>query len=161
MRVFLITYLIKAITTRMDYRSFCSRFYRLIRQYLSWYQTSLERLYGSVQDKAIVKKISKKQKRKKKKKKKKKGVGRIKKRIKKRKERYVAKIRKLRRYLSEIKEKKIISIKEYQYLRRLSKAGHFRTRRHLKEYLSGVLKKTIENKHEKTNKSTVQKKKAK
>ena len=110
-----------------------------------------------IKERGIMKKIMKKQKRKKKKNRK--GTGKIKMRVKKRKEKYIAKIRKLRRYLLEIKEKGIISREEYRKLRRLAKSGHFKTRRHLKEYLSNVMKRIIED--EKTDKSTVQKKKAK
>jgi len=110
-----------------------------------------------IKDKAIMKRITGKSKMKKKKRRR--GTGKIKMRVRARKKKYVAKIRKLRRYLSEISGKKIISREEYQYLRRLAKSGHFKTRRHLKDYLTSVLKKNIiEN--EKTHKSTVQKKKA-
>jgi large subunit ribosomal protein L19e len=80
---------------------------------------------------------------KKKKEKRRRGTGKIKMRIKERKKKYVAKIRKLRRYLSEISGKKIISREEYQYLRRLAKSGHFKTRRHLKEYLTTIMKRKL------------------
>jgi len=110
-----------------------------------------------IKDKAIMKKTWKKQSRKVKIASK--GPGKIKIRVKNRKAKYVAKIRKLRRYLSEIRGKKTISTEEYQYLRKLAKSGHFKTRRHLKEYLTTILKKKMED--EKTNKSAVQKKTAK
>jgi len=109
-----------------------------------------------IKDKAITRRFTKKQRTKKEARNK--GLGHIRKRLKRRKERYMAKIRKIRRYLSETKNRKIISKEEYQYLRRLAKSGHFKTRRHLKEHLTTVLKKNLSN--EETNKSAIQKKKA-
>ncbi len=72
---------------------------------------------------------------------------------------YINKIRKLRRFLNDMLEKKIVTKEEWTYIRKLAKAGQFKSRRHLIEYLTIVLKKEIKN--EKTNKSPVQKKKAK
>ncbi|MEM2956090.1 MAG: 50S ribosomal protein L19e [Candidatus Pacearchaeota archaeon] len=97
-----------------------------------------------IKEKVIQKRIIKKQKRKRKKRKR--NIGSIKKRIKRKKERYIAKIRKIRRYLTELKIKKIISREEYQKLRKLAKAGLFKTRRHLKEYLITLGKKISEEK---------------
>jgi len=94
-----------------------------------------------IKDKAIMKRITGKSKRKKEKRRR--GTGKIKMRIKARKKKYIAKIRKLRRYLSEVKDKKIITLQEYQYLRRLAKSGHFKTRRHLKDYLTTAMKRKL------------------
>jgi len=94
-----------------------------------------------IKDRAIMKKITKNSKIKKEKKRK--GTGSVKIRVKNRKMKYMAKIRKLRRYLSELKNKKVISDNEYRYLRKLSKAGQFKARRNLKEYLVAVMKKTL------------------
>jgi len=94
-----------------------------------------------IKDRAIIKKITpspkgiKKERRR--------GSGSIKVRVKNRKIKYMAKIRKLRRYLSELQAKKAISDDEYRYLRKLSKAGQFKARRNLKEYLVAVMKKTL------------------
>jgi len=110
-----------------------------------------------IKDKAIRKRIFKKQKSNRKDNRK--GTGSVKLRVQNRKEKYMAKIRKLRRYLLEIRENKTISRDEYLYLRKLAKSGQFKTRKHLKEYLVTVMKKTIEN--EKANKNTIQTKKAK
>ena len=115
-----------------------------------------------IKDKAIMKRITGKKKRKKEEKRR--GTGSIKLRVKARKEKYMAKIRKIRRYLLELRGKKAISLEEFHYIRKLAKSGHFKTRRHLKEYLTTVLKKELpihkEDYNEKTNKSSVQKKKA-
>ena len=94
-----------------------------------------------IKDKAIIKRITGKSARKKIERNK--GIGRTRVRVKARKKKYMAKIRKLRRYLSEIKDKKVITIVEYQKLRRLSKSGHFKTRRHLKEHLTVVMKRKL------------------
>jgi large subunit ribosomal protein L19e len=108
-----------------------------------------------IKDKAIIKRITGKSK--KKKENLKRGTGNVKVRVKNRKKKYMAKIRKLRRYLSEIKDKNVISTEEYQKLRRLSKSGQFKTRRHLMEHLTVVMKrklpefKKIGAKHEKAN----------
>ena len=110
-----------------------------------------------IKDKAIKKKMLKKQGRSRKKNKN--NAGSVRFRIHNRKGRYVMKIRKLRRYINEIRDKKIISKDEYYLLRKISRTGGFKTRRHMKEYISTVMKKNLEN--EKTNKSAVQKKKAK
>lgn len=94
-----------------------------------------------IKDKAIMKRITGKSKMKKEKRRR--GTGKIRMRIKNRKKKYIAKIRKLRRYLSEVKDKKIITLQEYQYLRRLAKSGHFKTRRHLKDYLTTAMKRKL------------------
>jgi large subunit ribosomal protein L19e len=94
-----------------------------------------------IKDKAIMKRITGKSRMKKEKRRR--GTGKIRMRIKNRKKKYIAKIRKLRRYLSEVKDKKIITLQEYQYLRRLAKSGHFKTRRHLKDYLTTAMKRKL------------------
>ena len=94
-----------------------------------------------IKDKAIMKRITGKSKMKKEKRNR--GTGQVKVRVKNRKKKYVAKIRKLRRYLTEIRDKNVITIEEYQKLRRLSKSGHFKTRRHLKEHLTTVMKRKL------------------
>jgi len=71
------------------------------------------------------------------------GVGSSKIRVKNRKAKYMAKIRKLRRYISELRGKKIIVMDEFKELRKLSKSGQFKTRRHLKEHVANVMKKTL------------------
>ena len=94
-----------------------------------------------IKDRAIMKKAGKS--RQKRERRKRHGIGRVKVRVKKRKAKYVAKIRKLRRFISEMREKKVINSEEYAYLRKLAKSGQFKTRRYLKDYISGVMKKTI------------------
>jgi len=70
-----------------------------------------------------------------KKKKKKRTIGKTKKRVKRRKEKYIMLIRKLRRYLKGLKENKKLISKEYHYIRRLAKAGNFKSLEALKEYV--------------------------
>lgn len=96
-----------------------------------------------IKDKAIMKKITGKSK--KKKEEKRRGTGSIKVRVKNRKSKYIARIRKIRRYLNEIRKKNLKN-NEYHALRRLAKAGQFKSRRHLKEYLTTVMHKKIEEK---------------
>ncbi len=69
------------------------------------------------------------------KKRKRRGKGSIRMRISTRKQDYVKKIRKMRRYLDEVHKNKTITKKEREKLRKLSKSGHFRSLRHLKEHL--------------------------
>jgi len=71
-------------------------------------------------------------------------IGKTRKKVRKKKERYVNLIRKLRRYLEELKQKGIITANEKGYIRRLAKAGQFKSRRHLKEYIKKIAKKPIE-----------------
>jgi len=56
---------------------------------------------------------------------------------------YIMKIRKLRRYIQLLKENSILEIREAKKLRSLSKAGHFKSQRHLKDYILNILKKDI------------------
>lgn len=71
------------------------------------------------------------------------GVGSSKLRVKNRKAKYMAKIRKLRRYIAELRSKKVIAMEDFKELRKLSKSGQFKTRRHLKEYVANVMKKIL------------------
>ena len=48
-------------------------------------------------------------------------------------------IRKLRRYLKGLKENKKLISKEYHYLRRLAKAGNFKSLEALKEYVKAMV----------------------
>jgi len=74
-----------------------------------------------------------------KKKKKKRTTGKIRKRPRRRKEKYIMLIRKLRRYLKGLKENKKLISKEYHYLRRLAKAGNFKSLEALKEYVKAMV----------------------
>ncbi|HID17147.1 TPA: 50S ribosomal protein L19e [Candidatus Bathyarchaeota archaeon] len=53
-----------------------------------------------------------------------------------RKEIWMNKIRKMRRYLKTLKERKVITRSVYQKLYRMAKGGAFRDSSHLKEYIS-------------------------
>lgn len=92
-----------------------------------------------IKDKAIKKKPAVKKK--KVVKRKRRGKGRIKVRVRNRKKKYVNKIRKIRRYLDQALEKKEINKSSRDKLRKLSKSGHFRSLRHLKESLKVKVKK--------------------
>jgi len=76
-------------------------------------------------------------------KKRKRGTGKIKKKIKRRKKTYIKKIRKLRGFIRLLKENLIITSKEANKLRLLSKSGQFKSQRHLKEHIAGIMKKDI------------------
>lgn len=92
-----------------------------------------------IKDKAIKKKHAAKKK--KVVKRKRKGKGRVKVRVGNRKKKYVNKIRKIRRYLDYALEKKEVTKTSRDKLRKLSKSGHFRSLRHLKESLKIKVKK--------------------
>jgi len=88
-------------------------------------------------------------------KRKRKGEGSKKGRVSRSKWDYMLKIRKLRKYIKLLKENSILSIPEAKKLRSLSKAGHFKSQRHLKENIINILKKDIskiETKKEKNKK---------
>jgi large subunit ribosomal protein L19e len=53
-----------------------------------------------------------------------------------RKETWMAKVRVQRKLLKELKERKLVSTKNYQMLYRKVKGGYFRNRRHIKLYLT-------------------------
>ena len=52
------------------------------------------------------------------------------------KERWMAKVRVQRVFLKELKDKELVSTKNYQMLYRKVKGGYFRNKRHIKLYLS-------------------------
>jgi large subunit ribosomal protein L19e len=52
------------------------------------------------------------------------------------KDRWMAKVRVQRVFLKELKDKKLVSTKNYQMLYRKVKGGYFRNRRHIKLYLT-------------------------
>jgi len=54
-----------------------------------------------------------------------------------RKQDYVKRIRKMRRFLIKLKGDKQISSQEHDRVRRLAKAGQFKSKRHLEEYIKG------------------------
>ena len=90
-----------------------------------------------IKDEAIKAKAIKRKIRGRKKSKKKKN----KRKIKRRKQDYVHKIRKLRKYLLSVKRD--IGIKEYRNLRKLAKAGQFKSKEYLREYVEKSLKKAL------------------
>lgn len=97
----------------------------------------------AIKAKPIAKRIKRKEgrERRKTKKRKRRKTGRIKMKIKRRKQRYVKRIRKLRNYLKMLKSKAAITIQQYHDLRRLAKAGQFKSRRELQDYVQNILKK--------------------
>jgi len=50
---------------------------------------------------------------------------------------YVRRIRKMRRFLIKLKSDKKISSQEHDIIRKLAKAGQFKSKRHLEEYIGG------------------------
>ena len=52
------------------------------------------------------------------------------------KDRWMAKVRVQRTFLKELKEKKLVTTKNYQMLYRKVKGGYFRNKRHIKLYLT-------------------------
>jgi large subunit ribosomal protein L19e len=60
------------------------------------------------------------------------------------KDRWMAKVRVQRTFLKELREKKLVSTKNYQMLYRKVKGGYFRNKRHIKLYLTEY--RLIENK---------------
>lgn len=69
-----------------------------------------------------------------------KGPGKIKKKINHRKQIYVKLVRKLRKYLKELKIKNEITLDLYKELRKKIKMKAFRSRAHLREYLENLKK---------------------
>jgi len=67
-------------------------------------------------------------------------IGSIKRKVNKRKQEYVAITRKLRPFISELKEKKIISSEEYRKLRKEIRAKAFRSKSHMKERVNQMVK---------------------
>lgn len=99
-----------------------------------------------VKDGAIKIRMKKKIEIKKEKRLRRRGAGSIKMKVSKGKERYIKKIRKLRKYIHEIYDKKILTNDEKKKLRKMAKAGEFKGLRHMKEYISGIMNKKIEGK---------------
>lgn len=92
----------------------------------------------AIKAKPIAKRIKRKERRKTKKRR---GPGRIKMKVKKRKQRYVKRIRKLRNYLKMLKSKAAITVQESHHLRKLVKAGQFKSKREMQNYVQNILKK--------------------
>jgi len=61
-----------------------------------------------------------------------------------RKEKYIHKIRKLRKYIQRIFDQKIIDKNEKKKLRKMAKAGELRSLRHLQEHLTTIMNKKLE-----------------
>jgi len=80
-------------------------------------------------------------KRQKRRKKRRRGEGRIRKKVKNRKQEYIILIRKLRAYLKKLKKRGVISRENYNKLRKLAKAGMFKSVKELEEYININLKK--------------------
>jgi len=81
------------------------------------------------------------------------STGHIRKKLRKRKEKYVKLIRKLRKFLKMLKLNGALTTKEYNYLRKLAKAGQFKSRRHLQEHIKEKeYKEMLEKKEEKERK---------
>lgn len=78
-----------------------------------------------------------------------KGPGKIKRKINHRKQIYVKLVRKLRKYIKELKIKNEITLELYKELRKKVKMKAFRSRAHLREYLEN-LKKLKEKQESKT-----------
>lgn len=95
-------------------------------------------------------------------------TGSIKMKVKKRKQRYVKRIRKLRNYLKMLKLNVMITIQQYHNLRKLAKAGQFKSKRHLQDYIQKLKiegpekpKKGIEKPKQKEEKTKTKKAKGK
>ncbi len=90
----------------------------------------------------IIKEIKgrKKKKGKIKKKRRARGVGNIKKKIRKRKQDYITLVRKLRKYVSELKKQERLSKEEIFEIRKKIRNKDFRDINHLKEYIKGLKK---------------------
>ena len=115
-----------------------------------------------IKDNAIKSKIKMKKKEnveiakkypKKKARKRRRSTGHIRKKLKKRKEKYVKLIRKLRKFLKMLRLNGTLTTKEHNYLRKLAKAGQFKSRRHLQEHIKEKeYKEMLEKKEEKEKK---------
>ena len=79
--------------------------------------------------------------REKRRKKRKRGEGKIRKKVKNRKRNYIILIRNLRNYLKRLKKKGMISREEYHRLRKLAKAGMFKSLKEMKEYIKVKIEK--------------------
>lgn len=76
--------------------------------------------------------------------KKRRGIGNRKIRVSNRKQKYVFKIRKLRKYIQDLFEKNTIDKAERAKLRIMARSGELRNLRHLQDYLTSVMNKKIE-----------------
>ncbi len=74
-----------------------------------------------------------------------------------RKREYIQRIRKLRKYIKNLKDSKMIGGEKYYALRKEAKSGQFKNLRHLKEHIRHLSHKSLEIKPEK-NKKTKRKK---
>ena len=74
----------------------------------------------------------------------KRSIGKTRKRIAKRKERYIHKIRKFRKYIQSLLDKKMISQDEKKKLRKMARAGEIRNMKHLQDYVQNIINKKIE-----------------
>jgi large subunit ribosomal protein L19e len=102
-----------------------------------------------IKEGAIKARIKRKVEKKAKKEKRRRGIGKRKIRVANRKGRYIFKIRKLRKYIAEIFEKKIISREEKKKLRTMARSGELRSLKHLQEYLAVTMNKKIERENKK------------
>jgi len=73
-------------------------------------------------------------------KKKKRGVGKVKKNVNTRKQDYIIMTRKLRKYVSELKNQGTISREDFTEIRKRIRNKKFRSKAHLKEYIGGLRK---------------------
>ena len=76
-------------------------------------------------------------------KRKRKGPGKKKGKSRRGKRDYMMKIRKLRRFIKLLKENSIINTPEARKMRALSKSGYFKSQRHLKEHITGIMKRDL------------------
>lgn len=67
----------------------------------------------------------------------KRGIGKVKFRIGNKKAKYIIIVRKLRNYLNEIRKEGKIDMDKYYGLRRMIRAGAFKDKSHLKDYMGG------------------------
>ncbi|MEM4647765.1 MAG: 50S ribosomal protein L19e [Candidatus Pacearchaeota archaeon] len=76
-------------------------------------------------------------------KKRRRGEGKIKKKVIDRKRKYIILIRNLRRYLKNLKNRGILTTREYRILRKQAKSGRFKSKKELMEYIKIKLGKSI------------------
>ncbi|MEM1577495.1 MAG: 50S ribosomal protein L19e [Candidatus Pacearchaeota archaeon] len=76
-------------------------------------------------------------------KKRRRGEGKIKKKVIDRKRKYIILIRNLRRYLKNLKNRGILTTREYRILRKQAKGGRFKSKKELMEYIKIKLGKSI------------------
>ncbi|MEM2707640.1 MAG: 50S ribosomal protein L19e [Candidatus Pacearchaeota archaeon] len=76
-------------------------------------------------------------------KKRRRGEGKIKKKVIDKKRKYIILIRNLRRYLKNLKNRGILTTREYRILRKQAKGGRFKSKKELMEYIKIKLGKSI------------------